>query len=106
MCTILSIKADLGKASRVTGVSHGKFLYNWMAPELMREESPHFSSDVYSFCCVIWEMFAGGPAQNASIYALTLPMPLKRTGDLSFILKACHAKCFQSDPQLIATTSR
>ncbi|GFS27201.1 inactive serine/threonine-protein kinase TEX14 [Elysia marginata] len=54
-----NIKADLGKASRVSSVSHGRLLFNWMAPELMREEAPHFSSDIYSFCCIMWELFAG-----------------------------------------------
>ncbi|XP_005092893.1 inactive serine/threonine-protein kinase TEX14 [Aplysia californica] len=52
------LKAELGKLSAVSQVSHRGFLYNWMSPELMQARPPCYSSDVYSFCSVLWEMFA------------------------------------------------
>ncbi|CAG5117664.1 unnamed protein product, partial [Candidula unifasciata] len=52
-----SIKTNLGKPSSVSIMSHGEFLYNWMSPELMECLAPHYSSDVYSFCCIVWELF-------------------------------------------------
>ncbi|KAK0048506.1 inactive serine/threonine-protein kinase TEX14, partial [Biomphalaria pfeifferi] len=54
-----SIKANLGRISSVSSVPHGQNLYNWMAPELIAGKSPCFSSDVYSFCSIVWELFSG-----------------------------------------------
>uniref|UniRef100_A0A2C9KHM2 Protein kinase domain-containing protein n=1 Tax=Biomphalaria glabrata TaxID=6526 RepID=A0A2C9KHM2_BIOGL len=54
-----SIKANMGRISSVSSVPHGQNLYNWMAPELIAGKSPCFSSDVYSFCSIVWELFSG-----------------------------------------------
>ena len=36
-------------------------LYNWLSPEVLinEEGSARQESDVYSLCCVIWELFTG-----------------------------------------------
>ncbi|XP_059174926.1 uncharacterized protein LOC131955028 isoform X2 [Physella acuta] len=54
-----SSKADLGKPSPVSSVAHSWHLYNWMAPELIVGQAPRFSSDIYGYCCMVWELFSG-----------------------------------------------
>ncbi|XP_067672729.1 uncharacterized protein [Haliotis asinina] len=50
-------KADMGKQSAVSQIKYPNALYNWMAPELMQEHPATFLCDVYSYSCIIWEMF-------------------------------------------------
>ncbi|KAH9491366.1 Inactive serine/threonine-protein kinase tex14 [Bulinus truncatus] len=54
-----SVKANMGRISLVSTVPHGQHLYNWMAPELIVGNAPCFASDVYSFSCIVWELFTG-----------------------------------------------
>ncbi|XP_050390112.2 inactive serine/threonine-protein kinase TEX14 [Patella vulgata] len=52
-----SEKAGLGKQSAASQMKYQNALYNWMAPELMDGNEPGFYSDVYSYCCLLWEIF-------------------------------------------------
>ncbi|CAL1529390.1 unnamed protein product, partial [Lymnaea stagnalis] len=54
-----SVKADLGKTSRVSHIASGRAVYNWMSPELLMGHTPRFCSDIYSYCCILWETFTG-----------------------------------------------
>lgn len=46
------------KKSRVVDNRYINCSWNWLAPELMIENSvANDSTDMYSFCCVIWELF-------------------------------------------------
>ena len=35
-------------------------LYNWLSPEVLNGEPPTKGGDIYSLCCVIWELCTGG----------------------------------------------
>ena len=51
-----------GKGLRSPGIHANLYLdaaYNWMPPELMKDELPTEKSDVYSFCTVMWELYTG-----------------------------------------------
>ncbi|XP_041364567.1 uncharacterized protein LOC121379942 isoform X2 [Gigantopelta aegis] len=54
---IESTKARMGKQSNVSVSVTQNSMYNWMAPELMLNQPPSQASDIYSYCCIIWEMF-------------------------------------------------
>ncbi|XP_062582846.1 probable serine/threonine-protein kinase roco7 isoform X1 [Saccostrea cucullata] len=49
-------RCEMGKTSAVSSNHSDEVAYNWMAPEIMNENSPSFASDMYSYCCVLWEM--------------------------------------------------
>lgn len=46
----------MGRTSAVSSSCADNVAYNWMAPEIMNECPPSFASDMYSYCCVVWEM--------------------------------------------------
>ncbi|ESO94912.1 hypothetical protein LOTGIDRAFT_175281 [Lottia gigantea] len=54
-----SEKANLGKLSEAFHIKYQNALYNWMAPEIMEQSETGFYSDVYSYSCIIWEIFVG-----------------------------------------------
>lgn len=56
---LISERADMGKPTPLLKAQQPNPLLNWMAPELVRDEEATFSSDVYSFACVVWEMLTG-----------------------------------------------
>jgi len=45
------------KKSKVVENIYTNCAYNWLAPEIMAGEYPIPASDMYSFACVIWELF-------------------------------------------------
>ena len=45
------------KRSKVIQNVYINCAYNWLAPEIMAGDFCSDSSDMYSFCCVIWELF-------------------------------------------------
>ncbi|XP_048758966.2 uncharacterized protein LOC125668674 [Ostrea edulis] len=47
---------EMGKKSLVSSQSTGNVAYNWMAPDIIDDCPPCFASDMYSYCCVLWEM--------------------------------------------------
>ncbi|XP_078318256.1 inactive serine/threonine-protein kinase TEX14-like isoform X2 [Crassostrea virginica] len=47
---------EMGRTSAVSSSCADNVAYNWMAPEIMNECPPSFASDMYSYCCVVWEM--------------------------------------------------
>lgn len=47
---------NMGKTSAVSSNRSDHVAYNWMAPEIMNQCPPSFASDMYSYCCVVWEM--------------------------------------------------
>ncbi|XP_065923799.1 uncharacterized protein [Magallana gigas] len=47
---------NMGKTSAVSSNRSDHVAYNWMAPEIMNQCPPSFVSDMYSYCCVVWEM--------------------------------------------------
>ena len=50
-------KAFKGRTCLVATEPHVDQLYRWMAPEMMTgNHPPCIASDIYSFCCVVWEM--------------------------------------------------
>ncbi len=55
----VEIKADekQRKKSKVIENIYTNCAYNWLAPEIIGGEFPMISSDMYSFACVIWELF-------------------------------------------------
>lgn len=53
---IFSDHCDMGKTSAVSSNCSDHVAYNWMAPEIMNQCPPSFASDMYSYCCVVWEM--------------------------------------------------
>ncbi|KAL3876690.1 hypothetical protein ACJMK2_034494, partial [Sinanodonta woodiana] len=50
-------KCEMGKKSTVSSTPQARI--SWMAPEIIHNLPPTPLSDMYSFCCVLWEIFMG-----------------------------------------------
>ena len=51
---------DLAEHNKaLLGCTEHQILYNWLSPEVLRGEAVSKLSDVYSLCCVVYELSTG-----------------------------------------------
>ncbi|KAL8574238.1 hypothetical protein ACOMHN_065781 [Nucella lapillus] len=72
-------KAFTGRTCLVATSPHKEHVFRWMAPEIMMGDPPSAASDVYSFCCVLWEMITSELPWKSKTYKELLE--LHESGD-------------------------
>ena len=65
-------RATAGRISTAVSYPHREQYYRWLCPETLDGQPPTPSSDIFSFCCVLWEMiFSELPFSTYTVDSLT-----------------------------------